>query len=74
MVNFNCHFDEVWNHLREKLLVMTMRDYLDLVIEMERLTHCGWHHSLGLGPRLYKCREWAELKQANMYTFIFLCS
>lgn len=46
MVNFNCHFDEVWNHLREKLLVMTMRDYLDLVIEMERLTHCGWHHSL----------------------------
>jgi hypothetical protein len=42
--------------------------------EVGRLTHCGWHHSLGLGPRLYKCREWAELKQANMYTFIFLCS
>lgn len=38
--------------------------------EVGRLTHHGWHHSLGLDPRLYKYREWAEDKQ--VYTLSFL--
>lgn len=25
---------------------MTMGDYFDCVIEVERTSHCGWHHSL----------------------------
>ena len=31
--NFNCHVDEIWTQLGEKLLVATMRDCLGLVTE-----------------------------------------
>ena len=30
------------------------RIILNSLFEVDRLTHCGWHHSLGCDPRLYR--------------------
>lgn len=35
---------------------------LSVLINVRRLTHCGWYHSLCLGPRLNKS-EWSGLRR-----------
>lgn len=44
--------------------------YLDYVIKVGQSSHCGCHHSLSLGPRLYRIGEGG----LNMHSFFFVCS
>lgn len=37
------------------------------LIEVRRPRHCGWHHSLGRDPELYKCREEPECKKSSTH-------
>lgn len=47
---FCCQLDEICSHVGDESLSTLGSDHFDLF-------NCGWHHSLGLDPRLCKRRE-----------------